>query len=466
MKKTIHRILAVILTVAMIASLFTTAFAMGDIKGDVKPDKPEIIGLPGHGENTDSPEDDITDPWASGSLNVKDETLFPDADFRAYLAAIDADHNGGVSREEAKSFFEKTDGWIDLRFSGFYVKDFTGAECLGEYVTSLDVGGKDDDPLKIDLKDFPRVEELIIRARALQTELDLRCAPLLKKLDLWGTELSSLDLSGTPALEYLHVGEIGLDQLDLSANPALKTLYAFGNQLTALDLSANPALERIDVESNRLTTLVLTAASRLNTLDCRNNPLQSMDLGAAPQLSELYVDGCAITEIDVSACPKLKNAYLNGITISYPGGDDMIIERFTQDGEIRYNSVQTVLTDSLIVRRSPGEAGGDPVVSLVRPDAAFELPECGAPAPEGKQFAGWQIGAAVYQPGDELTVTENITVTAVWENIPPQSEPAETPDVCPLCGETHTGILGWFVSYFHVILSLFSAVFSSLGISR
>ncbi len=62
MKKTIHRILAVILTVAMIASLFTTAFAMGDIKGDVKPDKPEIIGLPGHGENTDSPEDDITDP--------------------------------------------------------------------------------------------------------------------------------------------------------------------------------------------------------------------------------------------------------------------------------------------------------------------------------------------------------------------------------------------------------------------
>ena len=472
MKKTIHRILAVILSVAMIASLFTTAFAMGDIKGDVKPDKPEIIGLPGHGENTDSPEDDIPDPWASGSLNVKDETLFPDADLRAYLAAIDADHNGGVSREEAKAYFDKTGGRIDLRFSGFYVKDFTGAGCLGEYVTSLDVGGKDDDPLKIDFKDFPRLEELIIRARALQTELDLRCAPLLKKLDLWGTGLSSLDLSGTPALEYLHVGETGLDQLDLSANPALKTLYAFGNQLTALDLSANPALERIDVESNRLTTLVLTAASCLNTLECRNNPLQSLDLSAAPQLSELYVDGCAITEIDISACPKLKNAYLNGITMSYPGGDAEIIEKFDQDGEIRYNSLQTILTDSLIVRRNPGEAGGDPVVSLVRPDAVYVLPECGFTAPEGKRFAGWQVEDEILQPGDRITVSEDLTVTAVWENLPVQPETPAAPaapekggDVCAFCGETHTGIHGWFVSYFHILLSLFSAVFSSFGFS-
>ena len=99
-----------------------------------------------NGEDGAQPADGTADPWASGALDVKDETLFPDADFRAYLAAIDADHNGGVSREEAKSFFEKRGGRIDLRFSGFYVKDFTGAGCLGEYVTSLDVGGKDGDP--------------------------------------------------------------------------------------------------------------------------------------------------------------------------------------------------------------------------------------------------------------------------------------------------------------------------------
>ena len=61
MKRSIKTILALFLTIAMLAAFFVTGFATGDIKGDVNPDKPEIAGgipsLPGHGNNTNQPED-------------------------------------------------------------------------------------------------------------------------------------------------------------------------------------------------------------------------------------------------------------------------------------------------------------------------------------------------------------------------------------------------------------------------
>ena len=42
------------------------------------------------------------------------------------------------------------------------------------------------------------------------------------------------------------------------------------------------------------------------------------------------------------------------------------------------------------------------------------LPECGFTAPAGKTFAGWQIGTETYQPGSSVTVSSDITVSAIW----------------------------------------------------
>ena len=49
---------------------------------------------------------------------------------------------------------------------------------------------------------------------------------------------------------------------------------------------------------------------------------------------------------------------------------------------------------------------------------AFSLPANDFTAPANKQFKAWQIGSAEYQPGDTYTFTANITVKAVWEDIP------------------------------------------------
>ena len=52
--------------------------------------------------------------------------------------------------------------------------------------------------------------------------------------------------------------------------------------------------------------------------------------------------------------------------------------------------------------------------------STYALPANGFTAPEGKRFIGWLVGTdeTLRQPGYEITVTANVTITAQWENIP------------------------------------------------
>ncbi|MBO5812571.1 MAG: InlB B-repeat-containing protein, partial [Bacteroidaceae bacterium] len=50
----------------------------------------------------------------------------------------------------------------------------------------------------------------------------------------------------------------------------------------------------------------------------------------------------------------------------------------------------------------------------------YTLPECTFTAPEGMMFKAWQIGEDEYQPGDDVTIEANTTITAVWTAYVPQ----------------------------------------------
>ncbi len=52
----------------------------------------------------------------------------------------------------------------------------------------------------------------------------------------------------------------------------------------------------------------------------------------------------------------------------------------------------------------------------------YTLPPCDFTAPTGKQFKAWLVGNEEKQPGDKITVGSDLTVTAVWEDIPAQAE--------------------------------------------
>uniref|UniRef100_UPI00288A9B7F S-layer homology domain-containing protein n=1 Tax=Peptoniphilus duerdenii TaxID=507750 RepID=UPI00288A9B7F len=59
---------------------------------------------------------------------------------------------------------------------------------------------------------------------------------------------------------------------------------------------------------------------------------------------------------------------------------------------------------------------GSMVQKTVEKDKKYILPSNGFTAPEGKEFDGWMIGNEKKSVGDEITVTDNITVVAQWKD--------------------------------------------------
>ena len=68
------------------------------------------------------------------------------------------------------------------------------------------------------------------------------------------------------------------------------------------------------------------------------------------------------------------------------------------------------------------------------------LPDCGFTAPEGQVFRGWQVGtdSAVKNAGERLTVTADITVTALWADIAVTGVTLDRTSAALTVGETLT----------------------------
>ena len=61
-----------------------------------------------------------------------------------------------------------------------------------------------------------------------------------------------------------------------------------------------------------------------------------------------------------------------------------------------------------------GEYAMEPVVG--KQTNTIVLPECAFKTPDGKVFESWLSGGKAYAPGDEYTLSEDVTFTAVWKN--------------------------------------------------
>lgn len=64
-------------------------------------------------------------------------------------------------------------------------------------------------------------------------------------------------------------------------------------------------------------------------------------------------------------------------------------------------------------------AGGSGMMKdVVMEEGRYTLPECEFTAPAGKRFKAWLVSGRERAPGYEFSVRENITIQAVWEDIP------------------------------------------------
>lgn len=72
------------------------------------------------------------------------------------------------------------------------------------------------------------------------------------------------------------------------------------------------------------------------------------------------------------------------------------------------------------VKHTVSFAAGDGTGTMedveVKEGDEYALPECAFTAPENKEFDGWKIGEETKQPGDKITVSEDVPVTAQWKD--------------------------------------------------
>ena len=95
---------------------------------------------------------------------------------------------------------------------------------------------------------------------------------------------------------------------------------------------------------------------------------------------------------------------------TYQPGNTVTIQADTTVSAVWAQETRTVSFDA------NGGSGSMKSV-LVAAGGTLTLPECGYTAPSGRYFSGWQIGGQTYAAGSSITVTQNMTVTAVWGQI-------------------------------------------------
>lgn len=71
-----------------------------------------------------------------------------------------------------------------------------------------------------------------------------------------------------------------------------------------------------------------------------------------------------------------------------------------------------------------GEGIGGAMLPLTaQSGTSVTLPDCGFTAHGGKEFGGWQIGDTLYQPGDSITVEDDLEVLAIYRDKSPAPDP-------------------------------------------
>ena len=256
---------------------------------------------------------------ASETPNVNvaiDETKFPDANFRKYVAdKFDKDGDGVLSAEEIETVTEMT-LFDHISHSKIEVSDLKGIE----YFTSLELLDCHTQNLK---------------------ELDLSRNTSLKALDCRENQLTTLDLSNNTALTSLKCDNNQLAELDLSNNTELLMLYCNENQLTTLNVSKNTMLNRLECIKNKLTTIDTSNNTNLQTLMCDENQLTTLDISNNTLLDYLSCNQNQLKTIDISKNEELDFLKCNNnqITSIDTHGRSLSLEIFD-------NAYEIALTDN------------------------------------------------------------------------------------------------------------------------
>lgn len=143
---------------------------------------------------------------------------------------------------------------------------------------------------------------------------------LLKKLRLFGIDLSSLDVSTLLALDDLLI-QSNIGSVTLGNLPQLLKVVIFGGQLTSLNVSGLTNLEFLLCNDNQIATLDVTGLSHLQTVSCPNNNMTSLIINSTNiALQQIICNDNNLTALNTSGLTSLiglniNNNYLTSLNL-------------------------------------------------------------------------------------------------------------------------------------------------------
>ena len=212
-------------------------------------------------------------------------------------------------------------------------------------------------------------------------------------------------VNGTVILEGTKDNEKNLSELDVVPLPGEEWIKNISVQVT---VEGDP---QYTVTVQNCENGTVTVANATKTAD-DGTPLFFKDelvmLSIAPD------EGYMLSTLSVNGTPVTVAVGDDTYTFAKPEGDDTITAAFEirNDHTVAFDANGGSNPEDL-----PEEVTTAMPAKKILHGSEYYLPECEFIAPEGKQFKAWQIDGTEYSANAPVTVTADITVKALWENM-------------------------------------------------
>ena len=212
-------------------------------------------------------------------------------------------------------------------------------------------------------------------------------------------------VNGTVILEGTKDNEKNLSELDIVPLPGEEWMKNISVQVT---VEGDP---QYTVTVQNCENGTVTVANATKTAD-DGTPLFFKDelvmLSIAPD------EGYMLSTLSVNGTPVTVAVGDDTYTFAKPEGDDTITAAFEMrnDHTVAFDANGGSNPEDL-----PEEVTTAMPAKKILHGSEYYLPECEFIAPEGKQFKAWQIDGTEYSANAPVTVTADITVKALWENV-------------------------------------------------
>ena len=225
------------------------------------------------------------------------------------------------------------------------------------------------------------------------------------------TREQTFTVNGTVILAGTKDNEKNLSKLDVVPCPGKEWEKNISVQVT---VEGDPQYKVTvqDCENGRVTVVNATeTAEDGKPLFCKDELVM---LSIAPD------EGYMLSTLSVNGTPATVAVGDDTYTFIQPEGDVTITAAFEMRNE---HTVAFAANGGSEPEDLPEEVTTAMPAKKVLHGSEYSLPECEFVAPEGNQFKAWQIDDTEYPVNAPVTVTADITVKALWEDVPPA--PAE-----------------------------------------